>query len=79
MIDKFALTEAKGLIKLHTSLIFQWAQATQDSGATVVSAALKDALLTSSIRLHELLEALPVAELPTTTDPETGERVTING
>lgn len=52
-IQKFATEEAKVLIKLHTSSIYQWV----DKGGAVTEA-VKEALLANAARLYELLEDL---------------------
>jgi len=76
VIGKFAISEARALMRQHSQLIYQWAEGYR-LGA--VSEENKEALTACCCRLYELIQALPGYELPTTTDPETGEKVTING
>lgn len=56
MIDSFACTETKALMKVHSFNINQWALT--DSELTV-SKTMKEALLASATRLFELIEQLP--------------------
>lgn len=56
MIDKFAPSEAKALIKIHSFNINQWA-AMMEGPLTDV---MKDALLQTTARMYELIEELPV-------------------
>lgn len=57
-IQKFAGEEARSLIKLHTSVLYQWAE--KSAGATPPQ--LKEALLATCARLYELLEDLKEPE-----------------
>lgn len=76
MIDKFAIAEAKCLMRQHSQLIFNWANEDKSRYTTEEN---KDCLKALCARMYELIDALPVHEVPTTTDPETGEEVNING
>lgn len=60
MIDKFADEEIKSLIKTHSSLLFAWANAHQG----LVSPKAKEALLNTTARLYELVEAIPTTKGP---------------
>lgn len=76
MIDRFAIVEAKALIRQHTQLIFQWAE--QHKGR-YVTADNKEDLKTLCASIYELADAMPEGPVGHTRDPETGEKVALNG
>ncbi len=55
-IQKFAFSEARTLMKLYTSLLYQWA--TKDDVFTVTPTT-REALLSSICRLYEVVERMP--------------------
>lgn len=59
MIRRFPFTESRALLKLHTSSIFQWAN---NENVTVLSPIVREALLTSIARLHEIVEGMEVTK-----------------
>lgn len=61
MIDKYALVEAKALIRTHTAIINAWAFTATDS-SNEIAPSTKEALLDAAARLYELIEGLKTPE-----------------
>lgn len=57
-IQKFTGDENRALLKMHASVLYQWAA--QTTGP--VTPTLKEALLATASRLFEVLEGLPDAK-----------------
>lgn len=55
-----ATCEAKSILRVHTSLVYQWANANPE--ATVVDPKVRGALLDMLSRMFELVEELPVGK-----------------
>lgn len=57
-----AACEAKSILRVHLTLLFQWANANPE--ATVVDPKVRRALLDMLARMFELVEELPVGRQP---------------
>ena len=57
-IEKFALTEAKAMLKTHCQTLFAWAS----SDVATVPEQVREALLALSARVYQVIEGLPQPE-----------------
>jgi hypothetical protein len=61
-VRPLAACEAKSILRVHLTLLFQWANANPE--ATVVDPKVRRALLDMLARMFELVEELPVGRQP---------------